>query len=328
MLFLLKQLLTHRSHHYAGLPYNLNWRIRRPGALAEFLSERPLIVYDIGARGGFPSELEGLRSVVTYYAFDADERECERLRQQGTQAFPYFVGGENRPVDFHLYRRRGESSSFRPDPRYRDKFAGPLFEVEETIELESRTLDWIVENERLDPPDLIKLDTQGSELAILAGSPRAVRDALLIETEAEFTRQYDGQPLFHDVSAHLDERGYQLLYLNRAFEQRRAYTGPARGQLVFSDALFGKREAALDELSPERLLKYVVLLTNYGHLDLADELYRSSSLELPGVEGYFRGDTALRKAAVTQFDKLICALLHLRKSNHLRVDSDRSWPTR
>src|SRR6202042_1260759 len=112
-------------------------------------------------------------------------------------------------------------------------------------------------------PDFIKLDTQGTELEILRGSPEAVAHALMVEAEVEFTSIYEGQPLFHDVAQFMHQNGFELLYLNRVFQTREAYRGEARGQMIFGDALFGQSPANLARFAAERVARYAVLLINY-----------------------------------------------------------------
>jgi FkbM family methyltransferase len=325
------------SHHYATLPYNLNWGVDT-APIRAFLSENPLCVVDVGAHGGPMGELEGLSRFVSYAGFDADREECRRLQAaapSGYAAFriyPYFIGPAG-TVDFHVYARAGLSSSYRISDEYNAAFIDTPFEAQRVVPIQALPLDEAMEREGLRPPDLLKLDTQGSELAILSGSVRTLSETPLVEAEVEFFPMYDGQPLFADVDAFMRAHGFQLLYLNRAFQQRRKfYKGQSRGQLVFGDALFGKAPSALSGLSPERIAKYVILLAHYGHVDLACQVY-SEHPEIrtlcPGLSHCFRpAPSLLRRGLACQFDKVICLMLHARRTNHLMGDSDRSWPIR
>lgn len=42
-------------------------------------------------------------------------------------------------------------------------------------------------------PNLIKVDTQGTELDVLRGAGRLLDDTLAIELDVEFVSQYEGQ---------------------------------------------------------------------------------------------------------------------------------------
>src|SRR5205085_7367238 len=121
-------------------------------------------------------------------------------------------------------------------------------------------------------PDIIKLDTQGTELNILEHADSALDSTLLIECEVEFTSIYANQKLFHDVCAFLYRKGFTLLFLNRVFLNRRRFGYSARGQMVFGDALFGRNARCAESLSTIQKAKYSALLINYGLQDFAYDL--------------------------------------------------------
>lgn len=339
---ILFKLLKYKGHHAAQFPYNLNWGIRRLNPLNGFLSENPIILADIGARGGIPGELNDLKPAISCYSFDADVQECERLKKNPPEGlksysvFPYFVGSEDGIVDFNLYHHGGASSMLKPDPRFRKYFAGPDFHIENTIKVKSYTLDQIIEKEKVPFPDMLKLDTQGTELDILRSSPNAVSNASLVEVEVEFVSIYEKQHLFHDVSKFMHEKGFDLLYLNRTFGHRTVYHTASRGQLIFGDALFGKREDLLAGTDINIIAKYAVMLINYGHLDFAYQLcllYPEIKKAIPAIDQYFkvvkyRKLRSIAKFFIFQLDKLIFLLLHLRKTNFDNQDCDRNWPCR
>lgn len=56
--------------------------------------------------------------------------------------------------------------------------------------------------------DLIKLDTQGSELDILEGGPRLCKKAKGILMEVSFIEYNQGAPLYHDVAKFMDNYGF------------------------------------------------------------------------------------------------------------------------
>lgn len=109
-------------------------------------------------------------------------------------------------------------------------------------QIETRTLDQIIANNSEVPlPDFLSLDTQGSELEILQGSPSALQNTVCIVTEVEFMPLYEKQPLFGDISAFLSSQGFIFArffkFLNGAL-----YRTPiglrGNGFPVTTDALF------------------------------------------------------------------------------------------
>lgn len=338
--YLIKAMFAVWNHYQAVLPYNLNWQIKLGAREREILSASPLIICDVGARGSAPEELAPFYPYMIYAAFDADEAECERLNSlrhlfRERHIYPYFIGRDSRDTVFYLYERLGESSPYLPHRRFRDVFEGNSFSVQKQIQVSSSSLDDVYQKEDIELPDLVKLDTQGSELEILHGAASVIRNASIIEIEVEFMQMYDGQPLFHDVMKFMHDNGFELLYLNRVFGQRnQVFRGQSRGQLIFGDALFGRREDQLNGFTKERIVKYILLLINYGHLDFACHLlvlHPDVALAYPVLGELVARNSRqsrLKRFLVSQLDKGILFLLHARKCNQLSFDSDRSWPTR
>lgn len=333
--FLFKAFLGHINHGNASLPYNLNWGVNKR-RLRDFLSKYPLFVVDIGARGSPMKELADLSKFIRYAGFDADQEECNRLMSDPPRDYleyrvhPYFIG-QSGIVDLHLYEGGGWSSIYRVSHEFNRAFGAPR--LERTVSLSAVPLDDAMIRAHVAAPDLLKLDTQGSELDILRGASRTLAETSLVEVETEFFPMYEGQPLFSDVDALLRASGFQLLYLNRFFHQRRKfYRGLSRGQLIYGDALYGKGPSRLDGLSPERVAKYIILLCNYGHLDIAYQICEEHPevRELcPDISCCFpKPPSMVRRGLISQLDKLTCLLLHMRRTNHVTADSDRSWPIR
>ncbi len=322
-------------------PYNVGWMLRLSAAEKIWLAANPVVVCDVGARGAAPGELEPFSPYLVLHAFDADPKAAATLndmpsRYKNRRVFAGMVGRSSGRGEFHVYKGPGQSSVYLPSASYREAFAGDDFSVAETIETEVESLDDIHAREKLPYPHLLKLDTQGSELGILCGAEDTLVHSLLVESEVEFTSMYEGQPLFHDVAAHLYDRGFELLYLNRCFQQRaNVYKGHARGQVVFADALFGRR---LDFVQSEifdttQLVIYALLLANYGHVDLAAQLAAEHPKilnELPELGQRLNGRRRNRagQLLVSQLDKLAFIWLAMRRSNWMNNDSDRSWPVR
>jgi FkbM family methyltransferase len=336
---LLKALFELRNSPSA-LPFNLNWQIKLCAPEKDFLRNNPVVVCDVGARGSAPEELAPFYPYMAYHAFDADEDECKRLKDfphpyREFSVFPYYIGRDSREARFNLYMRPGESSRYKPNKRFAEVFAEDGFGIKREVDVTSTSLDAVYSKEVVALPDFLKLDTQGSELEILMGADRVIANSVMIEVEVEFLEMYDGQPLFADVFKFMNQAGFDLLYLNRVFGQRaKIFKGITRGQLIFGDALFGRREDSLSNFSPAAIIKYILLLINYGHLDFAYHLltlYPRIDGEFPSLKrGIMKKGrvSPFRRLLASQIDKLALFLLHSRTSNRRLYDSDRSWPVR
>lgn len=337
---ILDAVFKHASQYDAVLPYNLNWRKRDWSKTASAIKDNPIRVVDVGARGQIPDEISPLSNFIDYLGFEADEKEAASLiADRNSKYFRFriinqFIGTKEGPVQFHLYRHLGESSSLEPEPSY-GVFNSEL-SIDRTIEIGGTTLDALVRNKTIGEVDFIKLDTQGTEYDILLGGKEAIKSALLIETEVEFLSIYKGQKLFHDVARLLYEHDFYLVYLNRVFATRHRYNGPSRGQMVFGDALFALREDIAKKLPTAKKCKYIILLMQYELIDFANSLYtddpRIQHL-MPNLNKEFLRWNNTRwshrkRTAVKWLDKLIFLALYWRGTNQLNWDSDRSWPIR
>jgi len=334
---LLKHFKTQVSHYNLVPEYNLNWGLASLGPVQGFLATNPLTIVDIGARDSSLGEVEDLKQYVNLVGFDADSAECDRLNKNPPEGFysykilPYFIGKSGATVKFHIYKAPGESSVFRPNPIFKSRYSSS-FSIDRSIDVEPIELYRALAHENVIDVDLIKLDTQGSELHIIQTSPNVFDRTLLVESEVEWVEMYEGQPLVGDFLNHMFALGFEVLYVNRVFINEQDYHGPARGQLVFSDMLFVKRQELLHLFPPHNVAKHVILLCTYGHLDRAFSIWKANreiQILLPRLLEYFQPYKGqVERVKEMARDKTLCWQLHRRKFNQLPIDSDRSWPIR
>jgi FkbM family methyltransferase len=324
--------------HYLSVPeYNLNWSLKDTDAIKSFLNENPLNVLDIGARDAYLGEIENLKQFINYYGFDADENECNRANSNPPEGFnkfkmiPHYIGNDNPSIPFYLYKSLGDSSKYLPNQRFIDKF-NTGFGVQEIVDVRSRNLKNIIKDEQIRGVDFLKIDTQGSELEILKSAKNCLSKVMLVEAEVEFTEMYDGQPLIGEFVNYMNQQGFEILYLNRVFQTRQNYPGVARGQITFSDILFSKKEDFYDDFTDIDLAKHVILLSNYGHLDIAHEIWSGYERVRNLIPLFYSHFTPYpddqKKRQFMNGDKLLCWQLHNRRTNQFHYDSDRSWPIR
>jgi len=323
--------------------YNLNW-VRSKKLFREFLGDSIITLVDVGARGedavqqaGSSEELMPLENHINYIGFEADEEEVKRLnslpsKYHAAQFLSSFVSNKKEIVTFKLHYDAGQSSVYDFGESYtrwfRKNDASP---VEKELLLQADSLDNLLNQDI----DFIKLDTQGNEYEILSGAERCLSTALMVEVEVEFFPVYESQKLAHDVISKMHNLGYELLYLNRVFGSSEAFKGISRGQMTFGDALFGLSRDKVLEYSLEKQKKYCVLLINYGHIDFAFDIYNANPnlQQYCGTLGQFFDHVNKNSSKVSRvikffIDKIVFILLHIRKTNGLFFDSDRSWPTR
>lgn len=328
-----ERLLKSISSVDSRLPYNWNWQ-RDWTVLDSFLQKNPIVLMDVGARGAAPPELESLRGYLHRIGFEPDPGECARLNRSDEGIFfPNLVAASTGRETLNLYERPGYSSVLGLSERYQRFWTGQI-RIDRAIECQAVRIDEILDERPDLSPDILKVDTQGAELAVLKGAEKSIDNIGLVELEVEFMRIYEQQPLFGDIAQMLDGAGFELLYLNRVFASRRnIYSGPSRGQVIYGDALFGKREDNLGTFNVVQRAKYVILLCQYGHMDLAWQVFNDSpevQRLLPELGSVFknRPPNPFKRFALMQLDKLLTCVLHARRYNQRGTDNDRAWPIR
>ena len=258
--------------------------------------ERPLVVVDVGCRWGVAGVWSSFAPHVSVVGFDPDVAECERLsmlhRGDPTVRFvAVALGRSRRTAPLYVTEDPGSSSLYPPDPEsflHRPELACTRLVREMPIEL--TTLDDWTREAGVGEIDVIKLDTQGSELGVLEGASRSLESVRALEVEVEFNEMYRGQPLFGDVDRHLRERGFVLWRLKhlvhygladapseleldeqQVFDSRPVGFSAQGGQLFWGHAYYVRRELAFGEDTTDwrRWLRDGCIVSALGFPDLA-----------------------------------------------------------
>ncbi|MGM4892595.1 FkbM family methyltransferase [Tardiphaga sp. 839_C3_N1_4] len=113
-------------------------------------------------------------------------------------------------------------------------WAAPEKEIAK-IEVRMRSLDSIAAERNIDLIDIVKMDIQGGELLALKGATELLSKASIsaLVLEVEFKPLYDGQPMFWDICAYLQNFGYSFYNLYEPF-----YHPRNERTLCWSDAIF------------------------------------------------------------------------------------------
>jgi protein O-GlcNAc transferase len=238
-------------------------------SLLEFFPEDFQInILDVGAafleKPPYQSLVDAGRGRI--FGFEPDKQACEQLnRRYGIphRFFPFFVG-DGRPATFHETNWAPTGSLYEPNTPLLEKFQN-LAEVTTPVAthaVKTTRLDDIAEIVDI---DFIKIDAQGSELAIFQNASCALSSTMLIQAEVLFVELYRGQAMFADVDIFLRAKGFQFHTLNgftgRVFKPLllNGDVNSALRQALWSDALYVRDWMHLDDLSETKLRNYAIL---------------------------------------------------------------------
>jgi hypothetical protein len=156
----------------------------------------------------------------------------------------------------------------------------------EEVQLATTSLDAVVlDRGEVPGPDFLSLDTQGSELNILAGASRLLSTTVLaVQAEVMFHPLYEGQPLFGDTCALLSRHDFDLVdvrLFGKWFPQRGKQGFRGKGYVADGEAIFLKRPETVDPgENGIRLKKLAFLATVFSQFELAEQCFETTGFDI------------------------------------------------
>ncbi len=260
----------------------------------------PVIILDIGARGGFNKEWEVFGDQCRIFCFEPDQEECARLNGGApphVKYIPRAVGGTSGPAVLYEAKVGASTGLYRTNMDY----FGRLLNRDNAVvvaehDVDVQTLDDILPAFKIPQPDFIKLDVEGAEVDVLKGASDCLKPALLgVLSEIRFQPEINGSPTFSVLDTLLQGVGLRLYDLQFYHQSRKTLPYPSLGDyrlstgerffaytthgqiqdgdvLYFRDLLVEDNQRARNELAPISVLKLCAFLEIYSFNDCAAEL--------------------------------------------------------
>ena len=175
-----------------SLPKDLNTVIQKLTAGGYHIST----VYDIGAnKGTWTTKYEAVIKTAQFLLFEANPRHNRPtgLKTKHKWFNVVLSNPETSEVIFNMSQNNLPGTG---DSYYKEQTH--VYDNCKTVTLKTTTLDELASQQKLPFPQLIKLDTQGSELDILRGGSSIVANADIIVTEMPILPYNKGAPVFND----------------------------------------------------------------------------------------------------------------------------------
>jgi FkbM family methyltransferase len=265
----------------------------------------PLVIFDVGARGGVNPEWSVFEEQLRVYCFEPDESECNRLAAAAppqVKYLPYALGRSAGPATLYEASLPASSGLYKTRMEYFGRFLNR--DNGRTVSergISVRTLDEVAAIEGIDHADFVKLDTEGAELDVLQGGRRTLASGVLgVLSEIRFHQEINQSPPFASLDSFLRDGGYRLydIQANRhsrvalPYPQKADYRLPSgerffayttRGQVQDGDALYFLDPVLSPIESPLRVLKLCSLMEIYSLSDCAAELIIANEERLSSI---------------------------------------------
>jgi FkbM family methyltransferase len=188
-----------------------------------------LTLVDVGASLEPFAPFRPLLGHATYVGFDPDLREMhQETSASGRRVIinkALVAEPERATARFFLTRNPTASSTLRPrDEELECYLHAYRYEVVDEVDVPATTLAEALASASLDRVDWIKLDTQGTDLRLLAGLDEPLFSSLMaVDAEPGFDPHYEGEDVFGDLHRAMVARGFWMsdIELTRAVRLRR-----------------------------------------------------------------------------------------------------------
>jgi len=271
-------------------------------AQARGISDRSIMLFDVGVSRGLDEHWQGLGDVLRGVGFDPLVAEVERLQSENQNPNVRFVdafvvGPEDGrpdadpgvPSDHPFYRSSAAEATRLLDFDYqKEEFnkGKPVVLSEQRFTLDQYSVDHDVAD-----VDFIKVDTDGYDFSVLRGAKETLRrcSVLGLGVEVQFHgRLGDRANIFSNIDRFLREEGFTLFdidvyrYTRATLPGRFSYRlfGPTvDGQAQYGDAVYFRDLAYTEQMrrfgfdpSPNQILKCACLMEAFGQNDSATEV--------------------------------------------------------
>ncbi len=242
--------------------------------------ERLTAVVDIGAN---PIDTEPpyksmlAKRLCTLVGFEPQVEALATLntRKSDLETYLPYAVGDGKAGVLKICQAPGMTSLLTPNPRVLDCFPGfaHFGRVTKEIPVETRTLDSISEIGHL---DFLKIDVQGTELAVFRNGTARLAKAVALQTEISFMPLYVNEPVFGDIDLALRGLGFVPHMFDKINKRMilPLHSGDnlftAINQLLEADIVYVRDFTQPEKMSSEQL-KHLALIAHhcYRSYDLA-----------------------------------------------------------
>ena len=196
------------------------------------------VIFDVGAHiGSVTEKYRKLFPLASIYCFEPFPKSFEQLKSNiaddpRTIAYRIAMSDTKGKAILNVNTSTMTNSLLHTDIRGEFYWGEALLNTIDEEEIDTISIDCFSEENKINFIDILKLDVQGYEFAILNGAKKMLfsQSVSLIYTEIIMAPTYQGQYKLHEYLSLLDSFGYELLDLYNPVRRRK--------QLIQTDILF------------------------------------------------------------------------------------------
>lgn len=265
----------------------------RLGFLREVLDPEDMKILDVGAN---PINVPDYQLLLEHdmchvWGFEPNPRafaELEKAQDAKATYFPQAVGPAG-PATFYAHEFAVLSSLFKIHKPSADFLGRERWYQKTVTEME---MDLIEIDSLDDMPrvDLLKMDLQGGELAVMQGGKDKLSEAIAVIPEVRFHRMYENEPLWAELDLELRAQGFKFhkLQTNKSLpvknsQWRRLDRKSVGSQMLDGDAIYVRNVEDMASISNHQLKQLAMASTIvFESFDLTihclDELIRRGEI--------------------------------------------------
>ncbi len=201
-------------------------------------------VVDAGANvGDWSAGLLRIRTPRRLLLIEPDPRLipalCKRFNKHDSiEVVGVALGAHAGTVEFHLMKHSVMNSVLQPTLSATKTYPAEM-EIDRTISVPVSTLDELTQG--MSRIDLLKIDVQGSEIAVLQGARTTLSKTIHVLLEINFITHYAGESSFFELDDFMRVHGFSL----------RSYSPPHRGvqedaRALWADAVYSRDQPMAD----------------------------------------------------------------------------------
>ena len=171
-----------------------------PFLIKQKLAKEIRVVYDVGAHNGsWTNQVSRILKSADFYLFEPNKNHNTQLEKTGFRYFNDVLSDQCKTIEWFGVGGLGDS--------YFKESSQP-FENVSSIEIVTNTLNSYVADRNLPVPHLLKIDTQGSELDIIAGSCNFISSVKYVLLECPLVEYNLGAPNIQKYLTTMSDLGF------------------------------------------------------------------------------------------------------------------------